>query len=889
MPRFDVRFGITSRLAIAFVAVAILAVAANFIAEYGTSIVRTTEIRIVTPAADARPATRSPARPAQPPAPAPAVAAHAKALSVAVERYTRTVRARVNDDGPESVLPAYQATETLAEREAAFLQAATQAGAKAELRDLQSALQKLRRQATGVVRSADEERRLRKAYAASYESLDARSNRALDGAWKVFGRVVARQSVVEMSRAIDDMRPHVNALVLPDAAGGDSILALAAGEAALAELLEGSAGSLTRSQGADWVSAMRADLAALAASRQALGKLEARAVDGLTALEQANKRVGELVRGIQASAARVAVTVRKSVEPSRGPPTRWGVRRVRSTTETVVGAGRDNQQVLIAWLSAATLLLLLGISVGTVLSIVRPVRSLTSATERLARGERNVFVPRGGIKELDVLAASFNAMAERLADAQDLAHQYHGQLEARVEERTRQLQHLAEHDPLTQLPNRRQLFAKLNSLLQQAAMEKFMVGIYFIDLDNFKNINDSMGHVFGDRVLQTIAKRLEHVCRPFGFAARLGGDEFTVVYARATHVDDIVAAGQSLVEAFMAPLKIDGRELTVSVSVGSSVYPEHATDADALLRAADAALFRAKALGRSQMSVFSADLLHAAASKFTTEQGLRRAIEHGEFELLFQPEVSAATGEADIVEALLRWRLPNGQVVIPDDFLSIAEESGLITQISEWVVRSAVETAAQWHHGGWPGARVAINVSARQLVDGSLADKLQDLTRKHRLPASCIELELTENVLQTGPGTVAALLQLRAAGFGVALDDFGTGYSSLVSLEQLPLTRVKLDRALIASIDTSTRSLAIARAIIGLCEGLNLQITAEGVERSEQLLPLLNHRGMHVQGYLLAQPLPASELLQARARLPARWAGITAERTRRKPLLTSVG
>ena len=201
------------------------------------------------------------------------------------------------------------------------------------------------------------------------------------------------------------------------------------------------------------------------------------------------------------------------------------------------------------------------------------------------------------------------------------------------------------------------------------------------------------------------------ICAPFGCAARLGGDEFTVTFERAGSVDEIVAAGHRLVAAFKEPLQVDGRELTMSVSVGVSVYPEHELDADALLRAADAALFRAKALGRSQLSVFSRDLFEAAASRFTTEQGLRRAVERGEFALFFQPEVNAATGEAELVEALVRWRLPNGQYLTPDRFLAVAEESGLIGQISDWVVRSVVDAAARWHRSGWPEVRVAINVS----------------------------------------------------------------------------------------------------------------------------------------------------------------------------------
>jgi EAL domain-containing protein (putative c-di-GMP-specific phosphodiesterase class I) len=309
---------------------------------------------------------------------------------------------------------------------------------------------------------------------------------------------------------------------------------------------------------------------------------------------------------------------------------------------------------------------------------------------------------------------------------------------------------------------------------------------------------------------------------------------------------------------------VDGRDLIVSVSVGASIYPDHEQDADALLRAADAALFRAKALGRSQLSMFTPELVEAAAAKFTTEQSLRRAIERGEFELVFQPEISVQTLETALVEALLRWRMPDGTLASPGQFLAIAEESGLIIEISDWVLRSAIEAAAHWHHGEWPQARVAINVSPRQLLDNRFGDRLRELLREHNVPAHCIEIELTESVLQTGTATIDALKCLRAQGVAIALDDFGTGYSSLASLEQLPLSRIKLDRSLIAGIDTSPRSAAIARAIIGMCQGLGLEITAEGVERPEQFALLLGCPGMYIQGYLLSHPVSRDDVMAAR-------------------------
>jgi len=260
--------------------------------------------------------------------------------------------------------------------------------------------------------------------------------------------------------------------------------------------------------------------------------------------------------------------------------------------------------------------------------------------------------------------------------------------------------------------------------------------------------------------------------------------------------------------------------------------------------------------------------LDEASAKFSTEQGLRYALERGEFELVFQPEVDATSLSAGVVEALLRWRLPDGRRASPGEFLAIAEESGLIMEISDWVLRTSIETAARWHHGAWPEARVAINLSSRQLLDARFVDHVMSLLREHRLPPRCIEIELTENVLQTGAATIDVLRELRDQGIAIALDDFGIGYSSLASLEKLPLTRVKLDGTLIAGIHTSARSAAITRALVGLCHNIGLEVTAEGIEYPEQLVLLADLAPIHLQGYLLALPVSANELLSVMTSLP---------------------
>jgi diguanylate cyclase (GGDEF)-like protein len=470
------------------------------------------------------------------------------------------------------------------------------------------------------------------------------------------------------------------------------------------------------------------------------------------------------------------------------------------------------------------------------------------------------------MREIDSLAVSLNDMAATLETAQAITREYQGFLEVRIEERTRQLQHLAEHDPLTGLPNRRRLIKHLEAVLHQSTGAP--VAVFFLDVDNFKNFNDSRGHSAGDRVLQAVGRRLAQLTAPDSFAARLGGDEFSVVSCDCESIEQVIQRGNALVDAFHRPLLVEGRELLVTVSVGASIYPVHDTSTEALLSAADAALFRAKHLGRNQLSLFSRDLLTTVSEKFNTEQALRRAIDRKEFELVFQPEVSFDLGRIKLVEALLRWRLPDGRRVTPMQFLPTAQEFGLITAIGDWVLQSAVESAAKWHHGSWPEVRIAINVSASQLLSEDFAPRLQHLLLQHKLPPQCIEIELTENVLQTGPAVIDTLRELRELDIAVALDDFGTGFSSLSSLQHLPLTRVKLDQSLIANIDTDPRAFTIASSIIGLCEKLGLELTAEGVERPKQLRLLLEHRSICIQGFLICRPIENDSVIAAVANMP---------------------
>jgi diguanylate cyclase (GGDEF)-like protein len=700
-----------------------------------------------------------------------------------------------------------------------------------------------------LVQSRRARRELLSRYSVLLTGMDMRVRASIEHSWKIVGHAVAREPLIEVRAQLDELRAVFTTRGAFDAGELDTG-PLAGAERSLAATLHDQQMVLRKSSGADWYQAMTGDLQALTATRVSLFGNEERRMAAIDAFARESRRLTALL------------PVRFPEAPSQANPQ-------PEVATFAPGTNTEPNRSLVAWVSAVVLVVLLYLCFATIFSIVRPVRRLLAATHRLARGENARVVASGGIRELDTLTVAFNSMALQLAVARTAARDAQQRLEAKVEERTRQLQELAEQDPLTGIANRRQLFGALNVALDRARVTGERVGVFFLDVDNFKTLNDSMGHPYGDRVLVAIARRLEAIALNHGFAARLGGDEFTLVQLGASGAEGILAFGTSIVRAFDTPLQIDDREVIVSVSVGASVFPEHERDAEALLRAADAALFRAKALGRSQLALFTPELLVTASQKFTIEQGLRRAIQSDEFELYYQPLINTESLDVELVEALIRWRMADGTFRSPDEFLAVAEESGLIIEISDWVLRTAICTAARWHRGTWPEARVAINVSPRQFLDYRFVSRLEELLREYRLPARCLELELTESVLQTGSHTVRTLSQLRSIGVAVALDDFGTGYSSLASLQQLPLTRVKLDRSLIAGIDDNARSGSIARATIALCRGLGLEVTAEGVERVEQFAMLLPHRAISLQGFLFSRPVSATDLLPLLGRLPA--------------------
>lgn len=754
-----------------------------------------------------------------------------EALASAISVYERVVIDRA-ERGSGSLKTVEVASQRVADAAASYSQLRDRAdGERLLLQQFAGELEVFREAGTDLVRVSGVQRARTQAYWQQFRELEQKLSSDV-GQQADRSTPVSSEAILELSRLLGVVRERVSAAL--EIRSVDELIPIVASENAFSSAWRRHQASLTKAHGAEWTADISDRYKNLLRARRGVFDMNA---------DLAQRSLSFRDQG----AVLWAKVLTQLVSPARTA--------LANADELAEQAAAKADREL-TYGSIAVLLLLLIISVITVASVRKPVQRLTDATRRLAAGEIGTRVPRGGIREMDVLAAAFNHMAEQLQRAESEVRTQQLQLESRVAERTLELQHLAHHDPLTQLPNRRKLFEHLDVVIAKARAAGSRVALLFIDLDNFKTVNDSLGHEFGDSVLQAVGARLRtNALFAQCFSARLGGDEFTLVFE---NVDDIERLCTAVLDSFQRSLSVQGRDLRLSVSVGASTFPDHGADGAALLRAADVALFRAKELGRSRSSLFAPELLELASDRFRTEQALRRAIERQEFELLYQPEVCFETLTTPTVEALLRWRQPDGQVLAPADFLPVAEQSGLIMEISDWVLETAISTVAQWHHGAWPGARVAVNVSAHQLLASEFVPRLESLLQENALPARALELELTENVLQTGAATIAVLHRLRQLGVSIAIDDFGIGYSSLTSLERLPLTRVKIDRSLIASIDSGTRSPAIVRSIIGLSHSLGLQVTAEGVERPAQLRQLLHDRGVQVQGFMVARPLSAT-------------------------------
>lgn len=424
------------------------------------------------------------------------------------------------------------------------------------------------------------------------------------------------------------------------------------------------------------------------------------------------------------------------------------------------------------------------------------------------------------------------------------------------------LSYLAQYDKLTGLANRELFRERLNRAMIRADRNKSLAALMFIDLDRFKNINDTLGHDAGDRLLIDVSKRLKESTRSGDTVARLGGDEFTIILEDVKHVDDAAIVAKKILDAMESAIELDGHDVYVTPSIGITVYPLDDTNDKNLLRNADAAMYRAKEQGRNCFQFYTAGMNTRTIQRLKLEAELRRALVNNEFILFFQPKVDICNREIIGAEALIRWQNEELGLVSPMEFIPLAEETGLILPIGEWAIRAACKQVSRWESLGHRNLRMAVNLSARQFKETDVTKIILESAIHSNIDPRKIEIEITESLLMDDTDiTISMFKELKNHGLHISIDDFGTGYSSLSYLKRFNIDTLKIDRSFVRDITSNPDDAAIAAAIIALGKSLRLNVVAEGVETEEQLRFLKNNGCHEAQGFLFSKPLPADEFL----------------------------
>ncbi|MEG5017138.1 MULTISPECIES: EAL domain-containing protein [unclassified Microcoleus] len=439
-------------------------------------------------------------------------------------------------------------------------------------------------------------------------------------------------------------------------------------------------------------------------------------------------------------------------------------------------------------------------------------------------------------------------------------HLYMAAMQRRVEAMIR---HQASHDPLTGLPNRLLFNERLSLALASAHQNGEMLAVIFLDLDRFKNVNDTLGHPVGDLLLQSVSRRLTNCLRVGDSMARWGGDEFTVLLYNINTPEEATKICQLIIQSLSTPFDFEGLELYIKASLGIALAPYDGEDAETLLKNADAAMYKAKQKGRNNYQFYTQAIGSKVSEDLNLENHLYKALKKSEFVLYYQPQINLNTGKIVGVEALIRWEHPERGLIPPDRFIPLAEETGLICQIDEWVMRTACLQNRAWQLLGLPPMRIAVNLSARQFLQPHTVQTIAEILSETKLNPEYLEIEITESIAMTDVSfTVSVLQQLQDMGINISLDDFGTGYSSLWSLKNFPLNNLKIDKSFVADLVTGSSGATIVKLAIALGQGLNLQVIAEGVETAEQLAFLRSHQCDMGQGYFFSKPIPAAAITQ---------------------------
>jgi diguanylate cyclase (GGDEF)-like protein len=437
---------------------------------------------------------------------------------------------------------------------------------------------------------------------------------------------------------------------------------------------------------------------------------------------------------------------------------------------------------------------------------------------------------------------------------------YENDLEELVKRRTAEVKHMAYYDTLTGLPNRALFMDRLTQAVTVAMHSRQMVGALFLALDRFKKINDTLGHTIGDRLLQEAAERLKNCVSGGDTVARFDGDEFALLLTKVDSTEDLVEISRSINEVLKPSFMLEGQDVYVTASIGISLFPLDGGDTDTLLKNAGAALYRAKMQGGNNYQFYTSDMNDKAVKRLALESSLRHAIAHEEFVLYYQPVIDIPSMKVVGAEALLRWQHPELGLLAPGDFISLAEDTGLILPIGAWVLRTACTQTRLWQKAGFPEFRIAVNVSARQFQDEHLLEMVVQTLSETELESGCLELELTESsLMQNAESAVRTLQGLRTMGVKIAIDDFGTGYSSLGYLKLLPLDILKLDRSFVDGATSDLDDAAMVTAIITLAQNLRLKVIAEGIETQAHLDFLRSLGCDQGQGFFLGRPMPAEQ------------------------------
>ncbi|MGO1058595.1 putative bifunctional diguanylate cyclase/phosphodiesterase [Planococcus sp. FY231025] len=489
------------------------------------------------------------------------------------------------------------------------------------------------------------------------------------------------------------------------------------------------------------------------------------------------------------------------------------------------------------------------------------------------KNDMNGLIAGAGVSVLLIFARQIMALTEN----HRLLEQYHGLnevLEQKIGQRTRelsskneqlteamhQMQHMAYHDVLSGLPNRRLFLDKLTAAMAEARLYSHKVAVVFVDLDRFKNINDTYGHEFGDLLLKGFSRKMAENLRKDDTVSRQGGDEFALILNKISEEEDIVPLIKRIQSVLEQPVTVNGQELDISMSIGVAIYPGDGATTEELMKHADIAMYHAKEHGRNNYQFFSEDMNATLTRKVQLENGLRNALANEEFLLHYQPQVHGATGKVTGMETLIRWRTADGTLVSPAEFIPLAEETRLILPIGEWVLVNACRQAKNWHDEGHRHLKLAVNLSPLQFLDASLMEIVRGALEKTGFPASSLELEITEGVaVYDAEMAIARMEALRKLGIGIAIDDFGTGYSSMMYLKRFPVTNLKIAQPFVQDMETSPADKALVATMVSMAHSMGMSVIAEGVETLEQLESLRVLGCDEIQGYLFSRPLPAEQ------------------------------